>query len=152
QVGVSMLEPLSYKILIDYGLTPKPEDRVALPILGANTVGLVGSPMGQGPLLAASALVPEKTGPIPIWVQEMFARLAINTAFRIVVFAIVFGIAVRLIEAVVDSFANYLKSRVNDGITLAFQADLFNHLQRLSFSYHDQTSVGDSLYRLHNDT
>jgi ABC-type multidrug transport system fused ATPase/permease subunit len=37
-------------------------------------------------------------------------------------------------------------------MVLAFQADLFIHLQRLSFSFHDQTSVGDSLYRLNNDT
>jgi hypothetical protein len=36
----------------------------ALPSLGASVVGLVGSPSGQGPLLAASALVPGRaTGP-----------------------------------------------------------------------------------------
>jgi len=34
-------------------------DKWALPVLGASTVGLLGSPLGQGPFLAASALFPE---------------------------------------------------------------------------------------------
>src|SRR5262249_48688464 len=78
--------------------------------------------------------------------------LAPGNAQAIVIFAVLFGISVRLVGMVLDIVGEYLKSRVNDGMTLAFQADLFNHLQRLSFSYHDQTSVGDSLYRLNNDT
>jgi WD40 repeat protein/tRNA A-37 threonylcarbamoyl transferase component Bud32 len=36
------------------------ESLLALPALGASTVGLMGSPLGQGPVLAASALVPER--------------------------------------------------------------------------------------------
>jgi WD40 repeat protein len=35
-------------------------DRAALPVLGASTVALLGAPPGQGPLLAASALFPER--------------------------------------------------------------------------------------------
>jgi WD40 repeat protein/tRNA A-37 threonylcarbamoyl transferase component Bud32 len=34
----------------------------ALPVLGASTVGLIGSPLGQSPLLAVSALILGKTG------------------------------------------------------------------------------------------
>ena len=33
----------------------------ALPALGASTAGLLGSPLGQGPILAASALIPGRT-------------------------------------------------------------------------------------------
>jgi hypothetical protein len=33
-----------------------------LPVLDASTVGLMGSPLGQGPLLAASALIPGRAG------------------------------------------------------------------------------------------
>src|SRR5205807_261120 len=40
----------------------------ALPPLSASTVGLLGSPHGQGPLLAASALFPGRTKfPPPQW-------------------------------------------------------------------------------------
>jgi len=37
-----------------------------LPVLGTSTVGLVGSPLGQGPLLAASAAIPVRTA-APGW-------------------------------------------------------------------------------------
>ena len=36
-----------------------------LPLLGASTLGLLGTPTGQGPILAASALFPGRTGLIP---------------------------------------------------------------------------------------
>ena len=39
-------------------------DKMALPALGASTAGLLGSPLGQGPLLAASALTPGRTDKI----------------------------------------------------------------------------------------
>jgi hypothetical protein len=39
-------------------LQARGDDHAALVVLGAGTVGWLGSPLGQGPLLAASALVP----------------------------------------------------------------------------------------------
>jgi ABC-type multidrug transport system fused ATPase/permease subunit len=90
--------------------------------------------------------------PLPGWLTAALPFAPPEGPRAIVVLAVVFGIVVRLLNNVLDILGNYLKSRVNDGMTLAFQADLFNHLQRLSFSYHDQSSVGDSLYRLNNDT
>jgi WD40 repeat protein len=43
-------------------------DRIGrlLPLLGASTVGLIGSPLGQGPLLASSALTPGRAT-VRIW-------------------------------------------------------------------------------------
>jgi len=38
---------------------------VALPVLGASTLGLLVSPSGQGPLLAASALIPGRAREMP---------------------------------------------------------------------------------------
>lgn len=38
-----------------------------LSVLGAATAGLLGTPFGQGPLLAASALIPERTGTEEEW-------------------------------------------------------------------------------------
>jgi putative ABC transport system permease protein len=49
-------------------------DVPVLPLLGASTVGLLGSPPGQGPLLAASALVPGRAeGPS----EPAFAQTAL---------------------------------------------------------------------------
>jgi ABC-type multidrug transport system fused ATPase/permease subunit len=90
--------------------------------------------------------------PLPDWIVHWLPFLSSDHRAAIVVFAVVFGLLVRLVGYVLNILAEYLKSRVNEGMILSFQADLFRHLQKLSFSYHDQTSVGDSLYRLNNDT
>jgi ATP-binding cassette, subfamily B, bacterial len=84
------------------------------------------------------------------WVLPILAGP--NAAGAMVVFAVLAGIVIRLVNNGLDVLGIYLKFRVNEGITLDFRAALFSHLQRLSFSYHDRTSVGDSLYRLNNDT
>jgi ABC-type multidrug transport system fused ATPase/permease subunit len=89
--------------------------------------------------------------PLPEGLARVFPFLA-GSPYAVVVFAAVAGIALRLAGKAIDIAYDHLKSRVSGGITLAFRADLFNHMQRLSLSYHDQTSVGDSLYRLNNDT
>jgi ABC-type multidrug transport system fused ATPase/permease subunit len=101
------------------------------------------------PILIDSGL---RGRPLPGWLTGFLPFLGPDHPQAIIVFAVLFGIAVRLVGNLLDIVGDYLKSRVNDGMVLSFQADLFNHLQRLSFSYHDQTSVGDSLYRLNNDT
>jgi WD40 repeat protein len=42
----------------------------ALPVLGASTLGLIGSPLGQGPFLAASTLIPGRTGERPRTLEQ----------------------------------------------------------------------------------
>jgi ATP-binding cassette subfamily B protein/subfamily B ATP-binding cassette protein MsbA len=90
--------------------------------------------------------------PLPDWVCQTLPFLAPGNGVAIVVSAVIAGILIRLLGNGLDIIYDYFKSRANCGINLRFQADLFQHLQRLSLSYHDQTSVGDSLYRLNNDT
>ena len=105
------------------------------------------------PILLIKVLIDNglKKEPLPEWLLRVLPFLD-GGGVPVVIFAVVGGLSVRLIRNALDILGDYLKSWINDGMTLAFQANLFNHLQRLSFSYHDQTSVGDSLYRLHNDT
>jgi ABC-type multidrug transport system fused ATPase/permease subunit len=90
--------------------------------------------------------------PLPGWLSDTIPLLTPENRYGIVVFAVAFGLGLYVVGKVLDLAGDYLKGRVNASITLNFQADLFNHLQRLSFSYHDQTTVGDSLYRLNNET
>ena len=73
-------------------------------------------------------------------------------AIHIIVFAIVCQVVLRLLKDGLDVVQVYLTQRINSSMTLRLRCDLFNHLQRLSFRYHDRVSVGDSLYRLQNDT
>jgi ATP-binding cassette, subfamily B, bacterial len=91
--------------------------------------------------------------PLPAWMKRVFGFLASGTAVRIVLFAVLGGLALRLIRHAVDFILeNVIKVRIRNGINFKFSTDMFNHLQRLSFSYHDRTTVGDSVYRVNNDT
>jgi len=90
--------------------------------------------------------------PLPLRLEQVLPSSVPGNGRAIVVFAVMAGILLHLINKVLDILGDYLKSCINAGVNLTFQADLFNHLQRLSFSYHDQTTVGDSMYRLNSDT
>jgi ABC-type multidrug transport system fused ATPase/permease subunit len=90
--------------------------------------------------------------PLPDWVTDIFPSLTPDDPHAIVVFAILTMIGLGLIGSVLGQIRTYLKKRVNDSMTLRFQAHMFRHLLSLSYRYHDRTSVGDSLYRLTHDT
>jgi len=90
--------------------------------------------------------------PLPGWFKRVFPFLRSEKVYAIVVFAVLGGFILKLIMNVLDIIGKYLKERINSGMILSFRADMFNHLQRLSLSYHDQTTVGDSIYRINNDT
>ena len=90
--------------------------------------------------------------PLPDWLSRLFPPLASASGYAIVIVAVLAGLGLKLVGNLLDMSRDYLKERVNDSMALSFKADVFNHLQRLSFAYHDQTTVGDSMYRLQNDT
>jgi hypothetical protein len=66
------------------------EERMpALPVFAASFVGLMGSPLGQGPLLVVSARIHERTPKAPQeyeWVdrQKHIARIPVAAAMRVV--------------------------------------------------------------------
>jgi ATP-binding cassette subfamily B protein len=91
--------------------------------------------------------------PLPGWFTRIFRFLQSGSAVRIVLFAVLGGLLLNLFRHAVDFISEYgIKARIRNGINFTFKTDLFNHLQRLSFSYHDSTTVGDSQYRVNNDT
>jgi ATP-binding cassette subfamily B protein len=89
--------------------------------------------------------------PLPAWLGRVVVTFA-SPRGAIILGAVVAGLALRLTSGVLDIGIEYVKTRVNTGMNLRFAADLFNHLLRLSFKYHDQTTVGDSIYRVNSDT
>jgi len=89
--------------------------------------------------------------PLP-HVLESLPFLSSGQPVRIIVFAIVATLALGLVRDGVDVVKTYLTTRMRSAMTLRYRCDLFRHLQRLSFRYHDRVSVGDSLYRIQEDT
>lgn len=90
--------------------------------------------------------------PLPPWLTRLFPFLAEGGGGAVVLFAVAGGFSLKLLGNVLDIVMGYIKERVNSGMILSFATDMFDHLQRLSLSYHDQTTVGDSIYRVNNDT
>ncbi len=90
--------------------------------------------------------------PLPEWLGRAFPSLEALSPHVFIPFTVVAGVVLYVVGSLVGVLSGQLKTRVNSGVTLSFRAAMFNHLQRLSLSYHDQTSVGDSVYRLNADT
>jgi ATP-binding cassette subfamily B protein len=89
--------------------------------------------------------------PLPGWLAWV-PGLHQGDAIPIIVFAVVGGVVLKLLRNVFDVVLDYLKTRVNWNMSLRFRTDVFEHMQRLSFRYHDTVPVGDSLYRVEQDT
>jgi ABC-type multidrug transport system fused ATPase/permease subunit len=90
--------------------------------------------------------------PVPGWLQRSIPFLTSGGAATVVLCAVLGALFLKLIQRALDISNGYLKDRINSGIVLSFSVDMFHHLQRLSFSYHDRTTVGDSLYRVNTDS
>src|SRR6202035_5065754 len=90
--------------------------------------------------------------PLPAWLGRLVLVSFASPRVAIILGAVVFGLMLRLIAGVLDIGIEYVKTRINTGMNLRLAADLFDHLLRLSFKYHDQTTVGDSIYRVNSDT
>ena len=90
--------------------------------------------------------------PLPDRLQRLFFFLPLTSPYALAVFAVVGGLLLALSRNILEIVNDYIKGRVNNSIILRFSADLFNHYLKLSFKYHDRTTVGDCIYRVGNDT
>jgi ABC-type multidrug transport system fused ATPase/permease subunit len=90
--------------------------------------------------------------PLPDWLQRAFSFLPLDSPYALALFAVLGALALGMFRNVVEVITEYIKSRINNGINTRFAADVFNHFLRLSFRYHDRTTVGDSIYLVGNDT
>jgi ABC-type Na+ efflux pump permease subunit len=84
---------------------PLVEDPGALPVLAASTVGLLGSPPGQGPLLAASSLVPGRLERSRVKLAELLRLAAGGSADRAAEYRAKVGEGVQV--ALAQQFENY---------------------------------------------
>ncbi|HEX4459391.1 MAG TPA: ABC transporter transmembrane domain-containing protein, partial [Polyangia bacterium] len=83
-------------------------------------------------------------------------RLAIDRGIRdrswnMVVFAVIGLIAIAIGRGLFNFAQGYLAERASQGVAFDLRDGLFNHIQKLSFSYYDQAQPGQLLTRLTND-
>jgi ATP-binding cassette subfamily B protein len=98
---------------------------------------VIDSVLGEHPLpRALDALVP--------------ASISLNKVLLLVM-AVAAGLGVKAMAGGLSVLETYLNIGVRQRILLALKSSLFQHLQRLSFKFHDNRRLGDSIYRVNND-
>jgi ATP-binding cassette subfamily B multidrug efflux pump len=83
-------------------------------------------------------------------------RLAIDKGiagrrWSMVVYAVVGLVAIAIGRGLFNFAQGYLAERASQGVAFDLRDGLFNHIQKLSFSYYDQAQTGQLLTRLTND-
>ena len=81
--------------------------------------------------------------PLPTWMG--FLTDATPTT-RIIV-AVSFGLVFVAIQSVISVIKQWLETRLELGMVLDFRSDIFEHIQRLSWQYHDQGMAGRFIYQ-----
>jgi ATP-binding cassette, subfamily B, bacterial len=85
---------------------------------------------------------------------ELVARLVGGGSaswYAVLLLAIGLMLAVTLLDKLRGAFGWVLNVRTGESLALRFRTRLFDHLQRLSLSYHDSAGTADSIYRVERD-
>ena len=86
--------------------------------------------------------------PLPTWAASWLPTGAGGVALALAV-ALVVGLA--LLGQLQRNGAWLLQAWTGERVVLAFRAELFRRVQRLSMTYHDRRGIADSLYRIQYD-
>jgi ATP-binding cassette subfamily B protein len=117
-------------------------------------LNLLSSPIALLKPLALKILIDNAfdSHPLPKVIKDFFPT-NFEFTFQIV---LLISVAVAIIVALIDNLngvANWVLSvYTGEKLVLDFRTKLFNHIQRLSITYHDKYGTSDSLYRLQWDT
>jgi ATP-binding cassette subfamily B protein len=89
--------------------------------------------------------------PLPGWLSLFLPAGADRTGAAALGLASGLLIAVALLRQLQDLGGALLRAYTGEKLVLAFRAQLFRHVQRLSLAYHDANGTTDSAYRIHWD-
>jgi len=68
----------------------------------------------------------------------------------LMLFAIIGGVFVTLLQHGLTVLDHYVNTKIDQNMVLDFRSDMFQHAQRLSFSFHDQRRSGRLIYKINN--
>lgn len=81
---------------------------------------------------------------VPGWVT----MIAGESAGQLILFGVVATIGITLATGVVSMANQYLTVMIQERMSLDFRSDLFEHMQRLSLAFHEDSRTGMMMYRL----
>jgi ATP-binding cassette subfamily B protein len=91
--------------------------------------------------------------PLPSWLNWLLpSSVQYTNETLMLIFAAGLMVAVALLMSLQGLAAWILQTYTGENIALAFRAKLFQHMQRLSITYHDRQGTADSLYRIQHDS
>ncbi len=89
--------------------------------------------------------------PLPAVVDTLLPAAIGRSDRGLLVFTVLLLAGVMLVNQVREFTSSLLTAYTGERMLRDFRAKLFYHVQRLSFSYHDQIGTADSIYRIQND-
>jgi ATP-binding cassette subfamily B protein len=85
-----------------------------------------------------------------ILINQINVELSNDTIRRLILIALGF-VLLAVIEGTFTFASGRLAARTGEGVALRLRDYLFDHIQRLSFTYHDHTNTGDLVQRSSSD-
>jgi len=89
--------------------------------------------------------------PLPVFLEGAASIGATGSSGTILVLAVVLLIGVAVLDQLQRLANTLLSTYTGEQLTLAYRAELFRHVQRLSLTYHDLKGTTDSTYRIQYD-
>jgi ATP-binding cassette, subfamily B, bacterial len=89
--------------------------------------------------------------PLPSYVDMLLPSAISGSDRALLAFIVLLLAAVMLLNQIREFSSTLLTAYTGERMLRDFRAKLFLHVQRLSFSYHDQIGTADSIYRIQND-
>jgi ATP-binding cassette subfamily B protein len=82
---------------------------------------------------------------------EFISAIVGSDKYSLLAFAVGAGVVVALLPPVLRVASKYVNTRLEQGVSLDFRSDLFEHCQGLSQAYYDDKSAGDFIYRINTE-
>lgn len=89
--------------------------------------------------------------PLPSAIQFFIPEDVDSTQGNVILIAAILVVLIALLSQLQGLISWILQSYTGEKLVQKFRAMLFNHIQRLSLAYHDQTGISDSIYRIQYD-
>ena len=89
--------------------------------------------------------------PLPKWLAAVVHSVAGTNKLAILSFVVVTVLAIATVGAISTYFEKYLTTSVAQWVTHDLRRSLYNHIQKLSLSFHDKKRTGDLISRITSD-
>jgi ATP-binding cassette subfamily B protein len=89
--------------------------------------------------------------PLPAFLDAVLPGAATRSAVVLLGLAAGLQVVIVLLSQVQELAGHVLRTHTGERLTLGFRAQLFRHVQRLAFSFHDTRGTADTIYRIQYD-